>query len=141
MTPADDDKILSENRATSVRPPPADFFVSMPAKSKPVDKEVLSAEDVKKIEACKDQEVSVKGKVHEVYVPNSGSIAILNFGKDHKKCFKAVIFKADFEKWAGGVEGIKKKYQGKTVTVEGKVSIYQNAPQISAKTPSQFKVH
>lgn len=139
--PVDDDKFLSENKASSIRPPASDFFVSMPARTKAVVKETLSAEDVKKIEAKKDQEVAVKGKVHEVYLPSSGSIAILNFGKDHKKCFKAVIFKADFEKWDGGAEGIKRKYQGKTVTVDGKVSMYQNAPQISVKTPSQFKIH
>lgn len=136
----DDEKFLSENKANSVRPPAADFFVSMTTKAKAPDKDVLSADDVKKIEEKKDKEVSVKGKVYEVFLPKSGNIAILNFGKDNKKCFKAVIFKGDFEKFDGGAEGIKKKYTGKTVTVEGKVSIYQNTPQISVKTPSQFKV-
>lgn len=142
IDPPEDDKIATENKATSIRPPASDYFSSMQSKSKPAaDKEVLSADDVKKIEDKKDQEVTVKGKVHEVFIPKSGSIAILNFGKDNKKCFKAVVFKGDFEKWEGGAEGIKKKYQGKSVTVEGKVSMYQGTPQISVKTPSQFKIN
>ena len=141
VQPVDDDKYTSENKASSVRPPAKDYFISMQSRNKPAEKEVLSADDVKKIEAKKDEEVSVKGTVNEVFLPKSGSIAILNFGKDSKKCFKAVIFKGDFDKWEGGAEGIKKKYQGKTVTVEGKVSVYQNAPQIAVKTPSQFKVN
>lgn len=139
--PFDDDKINSENKASGVRPPPKDYFISMQSKNKQSEKEVLNADDVKKIEAKKDEDVIVKGTVTEVYLPKSGTIAILNFGKDIKKCFKAVVFKADFDKWDGGAEGIKKKYQGKTVTVEGKVSMYQNAPQIAVKTPSQFKVN
>ncbi len=135
----EDNKYSSENLATSVRPPAADYLRTTMPKS--ADKEVLSADDVKKIEEKKDKEVSVKGTVNEVFLPKSGSIAILNFGKDNKKCFKAVVFKSDFEKFEGGAEGIKKKYTGKTVTVEGKVSMYQGTPQIAVKTPSQFKVN
>ncbi len=140
--PPEDDKFDSENKASGIRPPAADFFISTLTKSKPAStaKEEFNAEDVKKIEEMKDKEIIVKGKVTEVFIPKSGSIAILNFGKDTKKCFKAVVFKGDFEKFEGGAEGIKKKYSGKTVTVEGKVSIYQNAPQIAMKTPSQIKI-
>lgn len=141
--PPEDDKFDSENKASSIRPPAADFFISTLTKSKPAStaKEEFSAENVKKIEEMKDKEISVKGKVFEVFIPKSGSIAILNFGKDNKKCFKAVVFKGDFEKFDGGAEGIKKKYTGKTVTVEGKVSMYQNTPQIALKTPSQIKIN
>src|SRR5262245_5844761 len=117
---ADDNKFISENKSAGIRPPSSSFFVSMQSRNKSPDKEVLDADDVKKIEEKKDKEVSVKGTVNEVFIPKSGSIAILNFGKDNKKCFKAVVYKSDFEKWDGGAEGIKKKYQGKTVTVEGK---------------------
>ena len=140
----DDNKFDSENKASGVRPPASDFFISMKtkltAKEKPAG-ETLNAEDVKKIAAKKDEEISVKGKVVEVFIPNSGTIAILNFGKDNKTCFKAVVFKSDFEKFDGGAQGIKKKYSGKTVTVEGKVTIYKDAPQIAVKTPSQIKVN
>ena len=141
--PPEDDQIASENKANSVRPPASDFFPSMPVRTsaQDKDKDVLSAEDVKKIEGKKDQEVVVKGTVVEVFLPRSGNLAILNFGKDNKKCFKAVIFKADFEKFNGGAEGIKKKYTGKAVIVEGKVSIFQNLPQIAIKTPSQIKIN
>ncbi|MFT3881879.1 MAG: hypothetical protein QM703_19765 [Gemmatales bacterium] len=141
IDPPEDNKYTSENLASSVRPPAADYLRTTTPKSKTAEKEVLSADDVKKIEEKKDKEVSVKGTVNEVFLPKSGSIAILNFGKDSKKCFKAVVFKSDFEKFEGGAEGIKKKYTGKTVTVEGKVSMYQGTPQIAVKTPSQFKVN
>lgn len=142
MPVMDDNKIDSENKASSIRPPAADYFISMKTKLVAKSKgDELNADDVKKIEAKKDEEVTVKGKVYEVFIPSSGSIAILNFGKDSKKCFKAVVFKGDFEKFDGGAQGIKKKYTGKTVTVEGKVSIYKDAPQIAVKTPSQLKVN
>jgi hypothetical protein len=141
VDPPEDNKYISENQASSVRPPAADYLVNTNYRPKSPDKEVLSADDVKKIEEKKDKEVSVKGTVNEVFLPKSGSIAILNFGKDSKKCFKAVVFKGDFEKFEGGAEGIKKKYTGKTVTVEGKVSMYQGTPQIAVKTPSQFKIN
>lgn len=141
IDPPEDNKFTSENLASGVRPPAADYLLNTNNKPKSPDKEVLSADDVKKIEEKKDKEVTVKGTVNEVFLPKSGSIAILNFGKDNKKCFKAVVFKGDFEKFEGGAEGIKKKYTGKTVTVEGKVSMYQGTPQISVKTPSQFKIN
>lgn len=142
IDPPEDNKYTSENLSSGVRPPAADYLrTNTPTKPKSPEKEVLSADDVKKIEEKKDKEVSVKGTVNEVFLPKSGSIAILNFGKDSKKCFKAVVFKSDFEKFDGGAEGIKKKYTGKTVTVEGKVSMYQGTPQIAVKTPSQFKIN
>ena len=138
---ADDEKYTSENKANGIRPPASNYFVSMPSRTKTPDKEVFSADDVKKIEEQKDKEISVKGTVNEVFIPKSGTIVIFNFGKDRKKCFKAVIFKGDFDKWDGGSEAIKKKYQGKTITVEGKVSIHENLPQIVVKTPSQIKIN
>lgn len=138
--PPEDDKIKSENQANGIRPPAADFLLTQAGKKKAGEKETIPASDIKAIEAKKDEEAVVKGVVNEVFIPRSGTIAILNFGKDNKKCFKAVVFKGDFEKWDGGAEGIKRKYQGKTVTVEGKVSMYQGLPQISVKTPSQLKV-
>jgi DNA/RNA endonuclease YhcR with UshA esterase domain len=138
--PPEDDKFKSENQASGIRPPAADFLLTQAGRKKAGEKVAIPASDIKAIEAKKDEDVVVKGVVHEVFIPRSGSIAILNFGKDNKKCFKAVVFKSDFEKWDGGAEGIKKKYQGKTVTVEGKVSLYQGLPQIAVKTPSQFKV-
>lgn len=138
--PPEDDKIKSENQANGIRPPAADFLVTQAGKKKAGEKEAIPASDVKAIEAKKDEEAVVRGVVNEVFIPRSGTIAILNFGKDNKRCFKAVVYKGDFEKWDGGADGIKKKYQGKTVTVEGKVSMYQGLPQIAVKTPSQFKV-
>ncbi|HMP17384.1 MAG TPA: hypothetical protein PKD72_10200 [Gemmatales bacterium] len=144
--PPEDEKFDSENQASGVRAPADDFFRDMISntnarRSSPA-REEYNAEDVKKIASMKDKEISVRGKVHEVFVPSSGSVAILNFGKDNRKCFKAVIYKSDFEKFDGGADGIKKKFTGKVVAVEGKVSIYEKdkLPQIIVKTPSQISL-
>lgn len=158
----DDDTIKSENNAKSLRKLDGTFTTfdtkskkssAAPAaddKDKPKDQDkdkdkesegkTYKADQVDELKKAEGKQTSVKGKVVEVFVPNSGSLAIMNFGKDNKKCFKVVIRKKDFEKF-GGIEDIKKKYAGKEVTVDGKVTMYQSLPQIELTVPSQIKVN
>src|SRR5262245_51907451 len=62
----------SENDASSVRPAPRKF----------------EASDVKGIGAAVGGKVSVKGKVHSVYLSGSGKVAKLNLGPNYRTCFK-----------------------------------------------------
>src|SRR5262245_56803420 len=123
---AEDDP-QSENQAKSVRGPDGKFIKFTPQKDEQVkadDKQkdaVLDAAEVDKLKGREGKEAKVRGKVQEVFVPRSGSVAVLNLGKDHKSCFKVAIFKDNFGKF-GGLDAIK-KFNGKTVTIEGKVSI------------------
>jgi hypothetical protein len=137
----DEDGYISENHAKSVRPaPPREARRQDDKKKETTKRETLRAEDVDKILAEKGKDRAVRGKVVEVYAPRSGTVLIFNFGKDHKKCFKAVIYKGSFDKWEGGVEAIKKMVEGKTVVVEGVISEYQKLPQIVLNVPSQLRV-
>lgn len=152
------DEIKSENEAKSLRAPDGKFTQfkgkdtpkteKTPAKEKSPEAEknalkekteVISADDVTKLKELDGKQVTVKGKVVEVFLPKSGSVAIMNFGKDHKTCFKVAIFKANFEKF-GGVDEIKKKYEGKILTVDGQCKMYQGTPEVIATVPSQIRV-
>lgn len=149
-----DDEFKSENDAKSLRGPDGKFTQvkskdnpkaekaekAEKEKTAPKDKgDAIAADDVAKLKELDGKQATVKGKVVEVFVPKTGSVAILNFGKDHKTCFKVAIFKANFEKF-GGVDEITKNYQGKVVRVEGQVKMYQGQPEIVATVPSQLKV-
>ncbi len=75
----------------------------------------------------------VTGKIAGVVVREK--VAYLNFDKKYpNNTFTAVIFKNDFEKF-GDLE----KYNGKTITVKGRISEYRSKPQIILNSPSQIK--
>lgn len=166
--PDDPDGYVSENKAKSVRPPKPRDTLSRKSTQPPPYREdgrddrgdtkntkdgndrkderkkddstrqVFSASDVAAIQAMKGKEIVVRGRVASVYVPKSETVVILNFGPDHKTCFKAVVFKRNFDKFEGGMEGLKKLAR-KTVTVEGTVSEYDGTPQIQLNVPSQLR--
>ncbi|HMP01193.1 MAG TPA: hypothetical protein PKD86_04380 [Gemmatales bacterium] len=147
----DPDGYESENKAKSVRPAkPRERSAAPPSRSGGDSKDdpksgsksdkVYAATDVAGLVAMKGKEVTVRGRVTSVYSPSSETIFIMNFGPDRKTCFKAVIFKRNFDKWDGGLEGLKKLVSRKTVTIEGVVTIYEDAPQIQINIPSQLKV-
>lgn len=143
---ADDlDGYISENKAKSVRPAKPREVRKVQRDDKKDDKKkdekptkVFSPDEVAAILAMKGKEVTVRGRVASVYVPKSEALVILNFGADHKSCFKAVVFKRNFDKFDGGMEGLK-KLSRKTVTVEGTVTEYEGAPQIQLNVPSQLR--
>jgi hypothetical protein len=98
---------------------------------------VWKADDVKVLTGLEGKEVTVRGKVVKVYVPDSQRSVILNFGRDPKTCFKAVVFARSFEKF-GGPDGLR-KYEGKEVTVEGKVTLFEKLPQVVLNVPAQIR--
>jgi hypothetical protein len=153
--PDDLDGYISENKAKSVRPPKPREVRKVQRDDKKDDNKkedrkkedkkkeekptkVFSPDDVAALLAMKGKEVTVRGRVASVYVPKSEALVILNFGPDHKTCFKAVVFKRNFDKFEGGMEGLKKLAR-KTVTVEGTVTEYEGAPQIQLNVPSQLR--
>src|SRR2546430_1026097 len=73
---------------------------------------VWKADDVKGLTGQDGKTVTVRGTVVKVYVPDNERLAVLNFGKDSKTCFKAVIYARSFGKWPGGLDAIK-KYEGR----------------------------
>ena len=81
------------------------------------------------------QNVTVCGKIVATY--NSGKACFLNFHKNYKKYFTAVIFRSAFAKFPANPENY---YYGKEVEVTGTVKEYKGKPEIICTDPSQIKI-
>jgi micrococcal nuclease len=82
-----------------------------------------------------NQKVIVEGNI--VVTHNSGRACFLNFHKDWKKYFTAVIFRSDFDKFP---EQPELYYKGKRVRVAGVVKKYKGKPEIILKHPCQIEI-
>ncbi|MFZ8805470.1 MAG: hypothetical protein ACO2PO_21175 [Candidatus Calescibacterium sp.] len=68
--------------------------------------------------------VSVKGKVHQVYISSRENI-FLNIVRIYPdNPFTAVIFKSDADKFPNI-----KSFEGKTIIVTGQIKLYRNKPE------------
>ena len=78
--------------------------------------------------------VTVKGKIAQVSIRSK--VCYLNFTYRYPDNeFVAVIFKQNFKKF-----GDLRKYEGKTVKITGKVSVYRGNPQIKLHNPSKIEI-
>jgi aspartyl/asparaginyl-tRNA synthetase len=102
--------------------------------------EVIDAKDVETLKKKDKAKVTVRGTVQSTHVAGSAKVMYLNLGPDYKTCFKVVIFKDDFDKREKGTAGIKDRYEKKTITVEGKIKLYKDQPEIVVKSPSDIDV-
>ncbi|RKY35710.1 MAG: nuclease [Candidatus Duberdicusella sinuisediminis] len=80
---------------------------------------------------------TIRGRVLSTY--NSGKAIFLNFGKDYKKDFTAVIFRNSFNYFYQ--KGITPEvfYRGKVVEVTGRIREY-NGPEIIVNSPLEIEV-
>jgi DNA/RNA endonuclease YhcR with UshA esterase domain len=108
------------------------------APSKVVD--IVAEKD--KLKELIGQDVTMRGKVVEVFVSNRSGITILNFfPAAERRLFNAVIDKANLDAINaanGGDVGAAVKDQ--TVLITGTVSDYRGSPQIKIEKPEQLKV-
>ncbi|MGL6095621.1 MAG: hypothetical protein ACRC7O_07485 [Fimbriiglobus sp.] len=145
---ADDDRFDSENKAQTVRPPVLaggkPFTVPFTIAAADLDGQTtVAASNVKAITELEGKDALIVGTVVKAFVPKGGTKVILNFGKDYKTCFNAVIDDADYKKWGKkkeSAEEIGKMYAGKRVAVGGVVSRYQDNPQVLVTLPHQLSV-
>lgn len=80
--------------------------------------------------------VKVRGKVLDV--ARSQKAIFINFGKDWRRDFTAVIFKGNFKDFeAAGINPM--NYKGRTVVISGVVQKYKGRPEIIVMTPAQIK--
>lgn len=78
---------------------------------------------------------SVRGTLVNAHTSASGTI-FLDFCKNYKTCpFSAVIFADDAKKF-----GDLSRHNGKTITLTGKISSYQNKAEIILKKPDQLSI-
>jgi micrococcal nuclease len=81
------------------------------------------------------QSKTVEGKI--VVSNNTGKVCFLNFDKNWKKYFTAVIFASDFDKFPDHPE---QYYLNRTVQVSGLIKEYQGKPEIILKSPAQITI-
>lgn len=140
ITPEIDDKFESEN-ATQAQVPTAVEMVPRTITSAEAGKlKARNADDVAAIKELDGRSVVVRGKVHSVYIPKSGSPVILNLGAEFKTCLKAVIYDRKFRDWNLTAAEIGQLYEGKEIVVEGIVSIYRELPQLEINSPAALRV-
>lgn len=78
---------------------------------------------------------TVEGKI--VASHNTGKVCFLNFHKDWKRYFTAVIFASDFDKFPPHPEDY---YLNKRVKVTGLIKEYKGKPEMILKSPQQIKI-
>ena len=77
----------------------------------------------------------VNGKIVATF--NSGKACFLNFHKNWKRYFTAVIFASDYHKFPSSPELY---YNNKQVKVKGIIQEYQGKPEIILEIPSQIEI-
>jgi micrococcal nuclease len=78
---------------------------------------------------------TVEGKI--VVSNNTGKVCFLNFDRDWKEHFTAVIFSGDYEKFPPNPEDY---YLNRTVRVTGLIKEFKGKPEIIIKSPDQIKI-
>ncbi len=72
-----------------------------------------------------------------VVTNNTGKVCFLNFHKDWKRYFTAVIFASDFDKFPKNPEDY---YLNRKVRVTGLIKEYNGKPEIVVKNPAQIQI-
>ena len=103
--------------------------------------EVIDVKDFAKLKDMIGTTVTVRGKVKEVFVPQSGSVSIFNFDGINRRDFNVVVPKAHLEEVNKAFDGdVAKAVKDQTITVTGAVADYRGNPQIQLTKPDQLKV-
>ena len=103
--------------------------------------EPASSESVSEIVSWKDAHkyygkvVTIEGRVVSTY--NSGKACFLNFHRNWRKYFTAVIFASNFHEFESPPEDY---YRDRKVWVKGLVKEYKGKPEIIVNSPSQITV-
>lgn len=82
-----------------------------------------------------NKKIIVTGKIVDTH--NTGKICYLNFNKDWKNSFTAVIFSRDYSKFPDKPD---EYYLEKSVEITGIVKKYKARPEIIINGPSQIKI-
>ncbi|MEO0106741.1 MAG: thermonuclease family protein [candidate division WOR-3 bacterium] len=93
-------------------------------------KEIISWQDAEKYYG---KIKTVEGRI--VATNNTGKVCFLNFHKDWKRYFTAVIFASDFYKFPKNPEDY---YLNRKVRVTGLIKEYQGKPEMVLKSPNQI---
>lgn len=142
----DVDRFESDNKATSVRPPVLEqtrpFNVPFTIKRSELDESsIIATDNLSALSRLENHDVMVLGRVESVFIPSEGNLIVLNFGSDHRSCFKAVIDPRNFHKFGtDDPHRIGRMYENRTIALDGLLSYYQRLPQIVVTLPHQLKI-
>ena len=103
-----------------------------PVPEKEITYEIISWRDAAKYYG---QTKIVEGKI--VVSNNTGKVCFLNFHKNWRKYFTAVIFASDFNRFPSNPEDY---YLNRKVRVKGLIKEYKGKPEIILKSPSQIEI-
>ncbi len=95
----------------------------------------IDAHDFAGAEKLFSEEGAFKGTVAKVFVPNSGTILILNFDNDYKKALTAVVKKANFKSFPDMNQLV-----GKEVVITGTFNKFNGTLQIELTGPQHVLV-
>jgi hypothetical protein len=102
----------------------------------PPDPQPVATSPYTEARAWEGRMVTVTGTLR--YIFNNGKYVLLGFSNPHQGSFKALIRKADWERFGGRPE---ERYQvGQEVRVRGVIAWYQGDPAIFVTTPEQIEV-
>lgn len=79
--------------------------------------------------------MTVEGEI--VLARNTGKVCFLNFHRNYKRYFTAVIFESDFSRFPSSPE---EYYLNKKVRVRGLIKEYNGKPEIVLNSPSQIEI-
>ncbi len=99
---------------------------------KEIESEIISWQDADKYYG---QTKTVEGTI--VATNNIGKVCFLNFHKNWRKYFTAVIFSSNFDEFPSNPEDY---YLNRTVRVRGLIKEYKGKPEIILKSPSQIEI-
>jgi hypothetical protein len=103
--------------------------------------EVIDVKDFANLKEMIGTTVTVRGKVREVFVPQSGSVSIFNFEGIDRRAFNVVIPKANLEAVNAGFDGdVAKAVKDQTITITGAIADYRGNPQIQLTKTEQLKI-
>ncbi len=131
------EKIAVRNRrglwAFSVfQTPDTSGILARPVPEKEITYEIISWRDAAQYYG---QTKTVEGKI--VVSNNTGKVCFLNFHKNWKKYFTAVIFSSDFNRFPARPED---HYLNRKVRVKGLIKEYNGKPEIILKSSAQIEI-
>ena len=95
----------------------------------------IDAHDLAKAKAMEGKQGSFRGTVAKVFVPNTGSVLILNFDNDYKTAVTAALRKNDFSSFPDMSQLV-----GQEIVVSGKFQDYRGATEILLTDKKQISI-
>ncbi|HEV2296650.1 MAG TPA: hypothetical protein VGR35_22595 [Tepidisphaeraceae bacterium] len=125
--------------ATPERIRAQDAATSQPS-TKPAG-DVIDVTEFARLKEMIGTEVTIRGKVVEVFVPRSASVWIFNFDGIDRRAFNVVVPKESLQAVNAGFDGdVAAAVKDQTITVTGTVSEYRGNPQIQLTNPEQLRI-